>query len=393
MIMETEKRRLAILGSTGSIGTQALDVVRNNRDLFDIQLLAAGSNSSLLIRQAVEFSPACVIIADESLYTEVYEALNPHGINVFAGIDSIVDAMATDNSIDMVLAAMTGFCGLMPILAALKSGKAVAIANKEPLVAAGRIVMRTALEHNAPVLPVDSEHSAIFQALQGAGTPIERIFLTASGGPFLRTPASGLGSVTAAEAVSHPRWKMGRKISVDSATLMNKGFELIEACRLFDVEPSRVTVVIHPQSVIHSMVSFRDGAVIAQMSTPDMRLPIQYALSYPSRLALDIPRVDFFKIGGFTFSEPDRVKFPCLAIAEEAAMRDGNTPCAMNAADEEAVKAFLNGKIAFTDIPSVVSACISRCSFVKDPDIQTILDTDKATREYAAHIMAKRQWK
>ena len=236
-----EKRKIAILGSTGSIGIQALDVVRGHRDLFDVQLLTAGSNSSLLIRQAIEFNAACAIIADESLYDEVYEALNPHGINVFAGMGSIIDAMSTSDNIDMVLSAMVGFRGLEPTLAALRSGKAVAIANKEPLVAAGRIVMQTAREHNAPVLPVDSEHSAIFQALQGEHSPIERIFLTASGGPFLRTPASELAQVTVAEATNHPRWKMGRKITVDSSTLMNKGFEMIEACWLFGVDISQIT--------------------------------------------------------------------------------------------------------------------------------------------------------
>ena len=384
------KRRLAILGSTGSIGVQALDVVRQHRELFDIQLLTAGSNSGLLIQQAIEFDAACAIIADESLYDEVYEALNPRGINVFAGMDSIIDAVSTSGNIDMVLSAMVGFRGLEPTLAALRSGKAVAIANKEPLVAAGRIVMQTAREHNAPVLPVDSEHSAIFQCLQGGHSPIERIYLTASGGPFLRTPASELERVTVAEAVNHPRWKMGRKITVDSSTLMNKGFEMIEACWLFGVDISQITVVIHPQSVIHSMVSFQDGAVIGQMSLPDMRLPIQYALTYPDRLPLDIPRLDFARLGGFTFSEPDMDRFPCLRMAIEAMHRGGNIPCAMNAADEVAVNAFLNGQIRFTDIPAIISATLSRCGFIKEPDLGAILDTDREARETAAGIIAKR---
>ena len=384
------KRRLAILGSTGSIGVQALDVVRQHRELFEIQLLTAGSNSGLLIQQAIEFDAACAIIADESLYNEVYEALNPRGINVFAGMDSIIDAVSTSGNIDMVLSAMVGFRGLEPTLAALRSGKAVAIANKEPLVAAGRIVMQTAREHNAPVLPVDSEHSAIFQCLQGEHSPIERIYLTASGGPFLRTPASELERVTVAEAVNHPRWKMGRKITVDSSTLMNKGFEMIEACWLFGVDISQITVVIHPQSVIHSMVSFQDGAVIGQMSLPDMRLPIQYALTYPDRLPLDIPRLDFARLGGFTFSEPDMDRFPCLRMAIEAMHRGGNIPCAMNAADEVAVNAFLNGQIRFTDIPAIISATLSRCGFIKEPDLGAILDTDREARETAAGIIAKR---
>lgn len=384
------KRRLAILGSTGSIGVQALDVVRQHRELFDIQLLTAGSNSGLLIQQAIEFDAACAIIADESLYNEVYEALNPRGINVFAGMASIIDAVSTSGNIDMVLSAMVGFRGLEPTLAALRSGKAVAIANKEPLVAAGRIVMQTAREHNAPVLPVDSEHSAIFQCLQGGHSPIERIYLTASGGPFLRTPASELERVTVAEAVNHPRWKMGRKITVDSSTLMNKGFEMIEACWLFGVDISQITVVIHPQSVIHSMVSFQDGAVIGQMSLPDMRLPIQYALTYPDRLPLDIPRLDFARLGGFTFSEPDMDRFPCLRMAIEAMHRGGNIPCAMNAADEVAVNAFLNGQIRFTDIPAIISGTLSRCGFIKEPDLGAILDTDREARETAAGIIAKR---
>lgn len=382
-----DKRRIAILGSTGSIGVQALDVIREHKEMFDVQLLTAGSNSSLLIRQAIEFDAACVIIADESLYDEVYEALNPHGINVFAGMSSIIDAMSSSDNIDMVLSAMVGFRGLEPTLAALRSGKAVAIANKEPLVAAGKIVMQTAREHNTPVLPVDSEHSAIFQALQGEHSPIERIFLTASGGPFLRTPASELAQVTVAEATNHPRWKMGRKITVDSSTLMNKGFEMIEACWLFGVDISQITVVIHPQSVIHSMVSFQDGAVMAQMSTPDMRLPIQYALSYPARMPLDIPRLDFYKLGGFTFAEPDTEKFPCLAMAVEAMHRGGNIPCAMNAANEVAVDAFLNGEIKFTDIPAVIRGCIDRCDYVKDPDLNAVLDTDKTVRDLALKLI------
>ena len=392
-----DKRRLAILGSTGSIGVQALDVVGRHRDMFDIQLLTANNNSHLLIQQAIEFNAACVIIANEELYTEVYNALNPHGINVFAGMSSIIDAMSTAENIDMVLSAMVGFCGLEPTLAALRSGKAVAIANKEPLVAAGRIIMETARENHAAIIPVDSEHSAIFQSLQGAHSPIERIFLTASGGPFLRTPASELDNVTVADAVNHPRWKMGRKISVDSSTItidaasmMNKGFEMIEACWLFGVDISQITVVIHPQSVIHSMVSFQDGAVIGQMSLPDMRLPIQYALTYPERMPLDIPRLDFYKLGGFTFSEPDLAKFPCLGLAIDAMKKGGNTPCALNAANETAVAAFLNEEIRFTDIPAVVSRAVDKCSFIKEPDLSAILETDRSVREIAANIIAKR---
>ena len=385
-----DKRRLAILGSTGSIGVRALAVVDRHRDLFDIQLLTANNNSHLLIQQAIKYDAACVVITNEDLYQEVFDALNPHGINVFAGMNSVIDATSTAENIDMVLSAMVGFCGLEPTLAALRSGKAVAIANKEPLVAAGGIIMKTAQENHAAIIPVDSEHSAIFQSLQGADSPIERIFLTASGGPFLRTPVSELENVTVEEAVNHPRWKMGRKISVDSSTMMNKGFEMIEACWLFGVDISRITVVIHPQSVIHSMVSFQDGAVIGQMSLPDMRLPIQYALTYPERLPLDIPRLDFYKLGGFTFSEPDQDKFPCLGLAVEAMKKGGNTPCALNAANEEAVTAFLNKQIRFTDIPAVISRTVDKCSFIKEPDLSAIIDTDKAAREIAVNIIAKR---
>ena len=383
-----EKRKIAILGSTGSIGVQALSVVREHRDMFDIQLLTANNNSLLLIQQAIEFNAACVIIVNKDLYNDVNNALSPHGINVFAGMESVVDAMKTAENINMVLSAMVGFCGLEPVLEALKSGKTVAIANKEPLVAAGGIIMRTAMEHNAAIIPVDSEHSAIFQCLQGEHSPIERIFLTASGGPFLRTPSSELSYVTVAEATSHPRWKMGRKITVDSSTLMNKGFEMIEACWLFGVDISRITVVIHPQSVIHSMVSFQDGAVLAQMSTPDMRLPIQYALTWPERMPLDIPRLDFFKLGGFTFSEPDTTKFPCLAFAVEAMRKGGNIPCAMNAADEVAVKAFLNEEIKFTDIPAIISKCMEKCSFIKDPGLEDIIGTDRNIREMATNLIS-----
>lgn len=382
------KRRIAILGSTGSIGMQALDVVRAHPELFEIKLLTAMNNSRLLMEQAKEFSPDTVIIGNEELYQEVFDELDSLDIKVFAGESSITDYMASD-SIDLILVSVVGFSGLKPILAAIRAGKAVAIANKEPIVAAGKIIMEEAAKYHAPILPVDSEHSAIFQCLQGETAPIETIFLTASGGPFLRTPLSELANVTPKEAVDHPRWSMGRKVSIDSATLMNKGFEMIEACHLFGVDQSRVTVVIHPQSIIHSMVSFQDGSVIAQMSMPDMRLAIQYALTYPERQTLDIPKVDFYKLGGLTFSEPDMDKFPCLAIAFEAMKKGGNIPCAMNAADEIAVNAFCEGRIRFTDIPVLIRKCISRCDFVRTPDIDTILQTDSAIREYATNLIYK----
>ncbi len=385
--METIKKRIAIIGSTGSIGVQALQVVKAYPELFEVQLISAYNNSRLLIEQAIEFKVGTAIIGNKDLYKEVFDALDPHGISVYAGEESILDAMSSDSNIDLVLTSVVGFCGLEPTLAAIRSGKAVAIANKEPLVAAGHLVMRAAAEHRVPVLPVDSEHSAIFQCLQGEISPIERIYLTASGGPFLRTPVSEMQNVSVAEAINHPRWKMGKKITVDSATLMNKGFEMIEAGWLFGVDYSKITVVIHPQSIIHSMVSFADGSIKAQLSSPDMRMPIQYALTYPERKPLDIPRLDFSKLGGFTFSAPDLEKFPCLAMAMEAMKKGGNLPCVMNAADEVAVNAFLNGDLKFLDIPKVIEKCMSKYSHISNPSLEDILNTDKVTREFAKSMI------
>ncbi len=385
--MDTPKKRIAIIGSTGSIGVQALQVVRAYPELFEIQLLSAYNNSQLLIEQAIEFKVATAIIGNKDLYQDVFDALDPHGISVYAGEESILDAMSSDSNIDLVLTSVVGFCGLEPTLAAIRSGKAVAIANKEPLVAAGHLVMRAAAEHRVPVLPVDSEHSAIFQCLQGEMSPIERIYLTASGGPFLRTPVSEMKDVSVEEAIKHPRWKMGKKITVDSATLMNKGFEMIEAGWLFGVDYSKITVVIHPQSIIHSMVSFADGSIKAQLSSPDMRLPIQYALTYPEHKPLDVPRLDFSKLGGFTFSAPDLEKFPCLAMAIEAMKKGGNLPCVMNAADEVAVYAFLRGDLKFQDIPKIIEKCMGKYHHIEEPTLEDILATDKETREYAKSLI------
>ncbi len=385
--MELNKKRIAIIGSTGSIGVQALQVVEAYPDLFEVQLLSAYNNSSLLIEQAIKFKVATAIIGNKDLYREVFDALDPHGISVYAGEESILDAMASDSNIDLVLTSVVGFCGLEPTLAAIRSGKAVAIANKEPLVAAGHLVMKAAAEHRVPVLPVDSEHSAIFQCLQGEMSPIERIYLTASGGPFLHTPVSEMQNVSVEAAINHPRWKMGKKITVDSATLMNKGFEMIEAGWLFGVDYSKITVVIHPQSIIHSMVSFADGSVKAQLSSPDMRLPIQYALTYPEHKALDIPHLDFAKLGSLTFLDPDLSKFPCLAMAVEAMKTGGNLPCVMNAADEVAVYAFLRGELNFLDIPKIIEKSMARYSHIADPTLEEILATDRETREFAASLI------
>ena len=332
----TDKRHIAILGSTGSIGRQALDVVRQHKDRFEVELLTANNSSELLIRQALEFMPANVVICNESKYQEVADALQPHDIKVFTGMDSVC-ALVGSEDIDIVLTALVGFSGLRPTVSAIEAGKIIALANKETLVAGGSVVMALAKKHNAPILPVDSEHSAIFQCLMGAaGNPLTRIHLTASGGPFRSWTKEEITAVTRKEALKHPQWKMGAKITIDSATMMNKGFEMIEAKWLFDTEPEKINIVVHPQSIIHSMVEFADGAVIAQMGHPDMREPIQYALSFPERLTLDNKKLNFAELGSLTFEKPDLDKFPCLALAFEAIGCGGNIPCAMNAANEAA---------------------------------------------------------
>lgn len=369
----TTKRHIAILGSTGSIGRQALDVVRQHKDRFEVELLTANNSSELLIRQALEFMPANVVICNESKYQEVADALQPHDIKVFTGMDSVC-ALVRSEDIDIVLTALVGFSGLRPTVSAIEAGKIIALANKETLVAGGSVVMALAKKHNAPILPVDSEHSAIFQCLMGAaGNPLTRIHLTASGGPFRTWTKEEIAAVTRKEALKHPQWKMGAKITIDSATMMNKGFEMIEAKWLFDTEPEKINIVVHPQSIIHSMVEFADGAVIAQMGHPDMREPIQYALSFPERLTLDNKKLDFAELGSLTFEKPDLDKFPCLALAFEAIGRGGNIPCAMNAANEAAVAAFLQDRIRFYDIPDIISSCMAGVEFVGAPGIDELI--------------------
>lgn len=369
----TDKRHIAILGSTGSIGRQALDVVRQHKDRFEVELLTANNSSELLIRQALEFMPANVVICNESKYQEVAYALQPHDIKVFTGMDSVC-ALVRSEDIDIVLTALVGFSGLRPTVSAIEAGKIIALANKETLVAGGSVVMALAKKHNAPILPVDSEHSAIFQCLMGAaGNPLTRIHLTASGGPFRSWTKEEIAAVTRKEALKHPQWKMGAKITIDSATMMNKGFEMIEAKWLFDTEPEKINIVVHPQSIIHSMVEFADGAVIAQMGHPDMREPIQYALSFPERLPLDNKKLDFAELGSLTFEKPDMDKFPCLALAFEAIGRGGNIPCAMNAANEAAVAAFLQDRIRFYDIPDIISSCMAGVEFVSSPGIDELI--------------------
>ena len=384
------KRRIAILGSTGSIGTQALDVVRQHPDKFEVELLTANNSSELLIRQAIEFDANNVVICNESKYAEVAEALQPKGVKVFAGMDSVCDLMSSNN-IDMVLTALVGFSGLRPTIAAIKAGKPIALANKETLVAGGSLVMDLAMDMKTPILPVDSEHSAIFQCLLGAGgNPIRKIHLTASGGPFRGWSKEDIGKATFREALKHPQWNMGDKITIDSATMMNKGFEMIEARWLFDTAPEDIEVVVHPQSIIHSMVEFEDGAVIAQMGHPDMREPIQFALSFPERLTLDNRKLDFAELGKLTFEKPDMEKFPCLGLASAAISRGGNIPCAMNAANEAANKAYRNAEIAFYDIPEIISSVMDGTAFIAKPTLDDIFETDKEAFARAQELIKKK---
>lgn len=385
----TEKRRIAILGSTGSIGRQALDVVRQHKDLFEVELLTANNSSALLIEQAMEFRPGSVVICNEAKYQEVADALQPNDIKVFTGMDSVCSLVEAED-IDIVLTALVGFSGLRPTISAIKAGKIIALANKETLVAGGSVVMDLARKYNSPILPVDSEHSAIFQCLLGAtGNPISRIHLTASGGPFRTWDRDRIAAATKNEALKHPQWTMGAKITIDSATMMNKGFEMIEARWLFDTAPDKINIVVHPQSIIHSMVEFADGAVIAQLGNPDMREPIQFALSFPERLTLNNKKLDFASLQGLTFEEPDMEKFPCLSLAFEAIRKGGNVPCAMNAANEAAVAAFLKDGIRFYDIPEIISACMAGVDFVEKPTVDDLLSTNAEVYRVAAEMCVK----
>lgn len=370
------KRKIAILGSTGSIGTQTLDIVRQHRDLFEVILISARRSTDLLIKQAVEFDVPHVVICDESRYKDVSEALSGTDSKVWAGVDSLCDLVKMD-SIDIVVGAMVGFSGLRPTLAALGVGKVVALANKETLVAAGSVVIDTMRKNNAVILPVDSEHSAIFQCLLAAqGNEVEKIHLTASGGPFRTWDRRTIAGATAAQALKHPNWDMGAKVTIDSATMMNKGFEVIEAKWLFDINPDRINVVVHPESIIHSMVEFKDGAIIAQMASPDMREPIGFALSFPERLTVGNRKVDFATLGSISFEAPDLNRFPCLGLAYESIKRGGNAPCALNAANEVAVAAYLKGLISFYDIAKINERCLSGLNFVANPTLDDIFATN-----------------
>jgi len=372
-------KRIAILGSTGSIGTQALNVIRRHRDLFEVEVLCAGSNADLLIQQALEFHPNAVVIADKSKYSRVNEALADQDVKVYAGEESMVDLMEM-GSIDMVLAAIVGFAGLRPTLRAIECGKPVALANKETMVVAGAIVTAAAVNHHVPILPVDSEHSAIFQCLMGEISPIDKILLTASGGPFRGMTRQQLATVTLEQALKHPNWSMGRKVTIDSASLMNKGLEVIEAKWLFGVEAKDIEVLVHPQSIIHSMVQFNDGSIKAQLGVPTMETPIQLAFSYPERIESHLPRLDFGRYPNLTFERPDRETFRCLDLAYQAIERGGNMPCIMNAANEVAVQRFIDGRIGFLDIADQVERTMQKAAFIANPTLDDLLLTDKTIR-------------
>ena len=380
-------KSIALFGSTGSIGTQALEVIAANPDKFSAEILTAHTNDELLIKQALQFNPNMVVIGDEKKYLKVKEALSATHVKVFAGEQSLEDVAALD-SYDLMLAAIVGYAGLKPTLNALEAGKPIALANKETLVVAGDIVMQKAMEKKVPVIPVDSEHSAIFQCLIGEGrNKIEKIILTASGGPFLGKKPNFLVNVKRDHALQHPNWSMGAKITIDSATLMNKGLEMIEAKWLFNLQPSQIQVMVHPQSIIHSMVQFEDGSIKAQMGLPDMKLPIQYALAFPQRIPNKNPRYDFKRPGTLTFEEPDIKTFRNLALAMEALNKAGNMPCILNAANEIAVFAFLRNRIGFLDITEVVEQTMNRVSFIQHPTLQEYFDSDGEARNFAASLI------
>jgi 1-deoxy-D-xylulose-5-phosphate reductoisomerase len=382
-----KKKRIALFGSTGSIGKQAIEVIRANQTLFEVEILTAQSNHELLITQALEFNPNAVVIGDESKYLLVKDALSASGIKVFAGEAALVE-VADFDSYDMMLAGIVGFAGLKPTLKGVEKGKAIGLANKETLVVAGDIVMRKAIEHRAPIIPVDSEHSAIFQCLVGEGrNKIEKIILTASGGPFIGKKPNFLVNVKRDHALNHPNWEMGAKISIDSSTLMNKGLEMIEAKWLFNLKPDQIQVVIHQQSVIHSMIQFEDGSIKAQMGLPDMKLPIQYAMAFPQRIKNDFPRLDFKKYPSLSFDEPDVKTFRNLALATDAMFKGGNMPCIMNAANEIAVWAFLHNRIGFLDMTAVVEKTMQQTAFIEKPSLEEYFESDGEARNFAASLI------
>ena len=377
------KKKIAILGSTGSIGTQALEVIAANADIFEVEVLTAQSNATLLIEQAAKFKPNVVVIGDESLYDMVNAALDPLDIKVYSGQKSLASIVENEN-IHTVLTALVGYSGLIPTINAIKAGKHIALANKETLVVAGDIVTKLAMEHKVDILPVDSEHSAIFQCLTGEYiNPIEKIILTASGGPFRGKDRDFLEHVKKEQALKHPNWEMGAKITIDSASMMNKGLEVIEAKWLFDLKPEQIDVVVHPQSIVHSLVQFEDGSIKAQLGLPDMKLPIQYALGFPKRLKSDFPRFDFINYPNLTFEKPDPHTFKNLALAFEALKKAGNMPCIINAANEIAVDAFLKDKIGFLEMSDLIEYCMQTIHFIEMPTLEDYIETDQLTRQAA----------
>ncbi|SDG03909.1 1-deoxy-D-xylulose 5-phosphate reductoisomerase [Dyadobacter soli] len=381
------KKRVAILGSTGSIGTQALEVIAAHPDHFSVSVLTAGGNADLLIEQAVKFKPEEVVICNEQHYERVKAALFPFNIKVYSSASALVSVVESDH-VDVVLTAMVGYAGLLPTIHAIKAGKDIALANKETLVVAGEVITALAKQYNVSIYPVDSEHSAIFQCLAGEqDNAIEKIILTASGGPFRGKDRAFLAHVTKAQALKHPNWSMGAKITIDSATLMNKGLEVIEAKWLFDLNASQIDVIVHPQSIVHSLVQFEDGSIKAQMGLPDMKLPIQYALNYPLRLKSDFPRFNFIDYPTLTFEKPDLETFRNLAIAYEALEKGGNAACIVNAANEIAVDAFLHDKIGFLDISDVIVESLAKIAFVGNPSIDDYVQTNEATRRFASEMI------
>ena len=381
------KKHIAILGSTGSIGKQTLDVIREHPDIFVPEILTAQNNADLLIDQAIEFKPNAVVIANESLYSKVANALNKTNVKVFAGQDAVNQIVDNEN-VNIVLLALVGYAGLIPALNALKAGKNVALANKETLVVAGEIIVHEASKNNVSVLPVDSEHSAVFQCLVGEyNNPIEKIILTASGGPFRNKNAIELANVTKQDALKHPNWSMGNKITIDSASLMNKGLEVIEARWLFNLNPDQIEVVVHPQSIVHSLVQFCDGSLKAQLGLPDMKLPITYALSYPDRLVSSFKRFSFSDYPTLTFEKPNTDLFRCLPLAFYALRKGGNMPCVLNAANEIAVSAFLNQKIKFMHIPDIIEKCMNKMPFFLKPDLNTLIYSHNETTRFAESLI------
>lgn len=380
------KQRIALLGSTGSIGVQTLDIVRENPEQFEITALVANRNWEQLAAQAIEFDADCVVIGDKQYYSPLCEALAATDVKVYAGAKAMEEVAAASN-VDVVVNALVGYAGLLPTVAAVKQGKKIALANKETLVVGGELVMRLAAEHRAPILPVDSEHSAIFQCLVGEQSPVRRLILTASGGAFRDTPIERLGAMTAAEALRHPNWSMGAKITIDCATMVNKGFEVIEARWLFGTPADQISVLIHPQSIVHSMVEFEDGAIKAQLGTPDMHLPISYALSFPERKNRPTERFDFLANPQLTFREVDRVKYPALEVAYDCLRRGGTAACTMNGANEVAVAAFLAGKIGYLDIVRSIEQSLARATFVAQPTLDDYAHSDAEARALAREAL------